>query len=165
VALVSCTHGPCFHPAERRQLVQQLPELRADDSMRIQRFLDAIWAENGLARATLDSYRRDLEGLARWMDGRDGGLAGIERPGCSTTWPGAPAGWSPRSNARLLSALRAFFADGVRRGERSETPARCWIRQLPGCCPRRWPKARSTRCWRRRTSTARWACATAPCWN
>mgnify|MGYP006194549445 CR=1 FL=1 len=68
-------------PAERRQLVQQLPELRADDSMRIQRFLDAIWAENGLARATLDSYRRDLEGLARWMDGRDGGLAGIERPG------------------------------------------------------------------------------------
>ena len=104
-------------PAERRQLVQQLPELRADDSVRIQRFLDAIWAENGLARATLDSYRRDLEGLARWMDGRDGGLAGIERPGLFDylAWR-TRHGWSPRSNARLLSALRAFFADGVRRG-------------------------------------------------
>ncbi|HBZ8061887.1 TPA: site-specific integrase, partial [Klebsiella pneumoniae] len=88
-------------PAERRQLVQQLPELRADDSMRIQRFLDAIWAENGLARATLDSYRRDLEGLARWMDGRDGGLAGIERPGLFDylAWR-TRHGWSPRSNAR-----------------------------------------------------------------
>ena len=138
VALVSCTHGPCFHPAERRQLVQQLPELRADDSARIQRFLDAIWAENGLARATLDSYRRDLEGLARWMDGRDGGLAGIERPGLFDylAWR-TRHGWSPRSNARLLSALRAF-ADGVRRGERSEDPSALLD---PPKLPRLLPKA------------------------
>jgi len=126
-------------PAERRQLVQQLPELRADDSARIQRFLDAIWAENGLARATLDSYRRDLEGLARWMDGRDGGLAGIERPGLFDylAWR-TRHGWSPRSNARLLSALRAFFADGVRRGERSEDPSALLD---PPKLPRLLPKA------------------------
>lgn len=126
-------------PAERRQLVQQLPELRADDSVRIQRFLDAIWAENGLARATLDSYRRDLEGLARWMDGRDGGLAGIERPGLFDylAWR-TRHGWSPRSNARLLSALRAFFADGVRRGERSEDPSALLD---PPKLPRLLPKA------------------------
>ncbi|RRU12333.1 site-specific tyrosine recombinase XerD, partial [Stenotrophomonas sp. 278] len=51
-------------PALRRQLVQQLPPLRDDDNALIQRFLDAVWAEQGLARASLDSYRRDLEGLA-----------------------------------------------------------------------------------------------------
>ena len=126
-------------PGERRQLVTQLPELRADDSVRIQRFLDAIWAENGLARATLDSYRRDLEGLARWMDGREGGLAGIERPGLFDylAWR-TRHGWSPRSNARLLSALRAFFADGVRRGERSEDPSALLD---PPKLPRLLPKA------------------------
>ncbi|PII14511.1 site-specific tyrosine recombinase XerD [Stenotrophomonas indicatrix] len=126
-------------PAERRQLVQQLPELRGEDSQRIQRFLDAIWAEHGLARATLDSYRRDLEGLARWCDGRDGGLAGIERAGLFDylAWR-TRHNWSPRSNARLLSALRAFFADAVRRGERSEDPSALLD---PPKLPRLLPKA------------------------
>ncbi|CAH0198321.1 MULTISPECIES: site-specific tyrosine recombinase XerD [Stenotrophomonas] len=126
-------------PAERRQLVQQLPELRGEDSQRIQRFLDAIWAEHGLARATLDSYRRDLEGLARWCDGRDGGLAGVERAGLFDylAWR-TRHNWSPRSNARLLSALRAFFADAVRRGERSEDPSALLD---PPKLPRLLPKA------------------------
>ncbi|WMJ67771.1 site-specific tyrosine recombinase XerD [Stenotrophomonas sp. 24(2023)] len=126
-------------PAQRRQLVTQLPALRSDDAAGIQRFLDAIWAEHGLARATLDSYRRDLEGLARWRDGRDGGLAGIERAGLFEylAWR-TRHGWSPRSNARLLSALRAFFADAVRRGQRSEDPSALLD---PPKLPRLLPKA------------------------
>ena len=111
-------------PAERRQLVQQLPPLRADDERVIQRFLDAIWAEHGLARASLDSYRRDLEGLARWRDGAKGGLAGVDRAGLFDylAWR-TRHGWTARSNARLLSVLRAFFAQALKRGERSEDPA------------------------------------------
>src|SRR3546814_7705615 len=31
-------------------------------------------------------------------------------------------GWSPRSNARLLSALRAFFGHRVRQGQRKDDP-------------------------------------------
>ncbi|WP_314106347.1 site-specific integrase, partial [uncultured Stenotrophomonas sp.] len=82
-------------PAARRQLVQHLPELRADDATLIRHFLDAIWAEQGLARASLDSYRRDLEGLARWRDGAGGGLAGIDRAGLFDylAWR-AKHGWS-----------------------------------------------------------------------
>ena len=53
-----------------------LPQLRDADGGAIAAFLDAIWAENGLGQPTLDSYRRDLELLARWRDGRGGGLAG-----------------------------------------------------------------------------------------
>lgn len=126
-------------PAARRQLVQHLPDLRADDNALIQRFLDAVWAEQGLARASLDSYRRDLEGLARWRDGAGNGLAGIDRAGLFDylAWR-ARHGWSPRSNARLLSALRAFFADAVRRGQRSEDPSALLD---PPRLPRLLPKA------------------------
>lgn len=126
-------------PAERRQLIQSLPPLQADDHSRITRYLDAAWAEHAHARATLDSYRRDLEGLARWRDGRDGGLAAIERAGVFDylAWR-TRHGWSPRSNARLLSALRGFFADAVRRGERSEDPTALLD---PPKLPRLLPKA------------------------
>lgn len=126
-------------PAERRQLVRQLPPLRDADGRHIQRFLDAIWAEQGLSRASLDSYRRDLEGLARWRDGAGGGLAGIDRAGLFDylAWR-TRHGWSARSNARLLSALRAFFALAVRRGERGEDPAALLE---PPKLPRPLPKA------------------------
>ena len=126
-------------PALRRQLVQHLPALRDDDNVRIQRFLDTAWAEHGLARASLDSYRRDLEGLARWRDGVTGGLAGLDRAALFDylAWR-SRHGWSPRSNARLLSALRAFFADAVRRGERTDDPSALLD---PPKLPRLLPKA------------------------
>ena len=126
-------------PAERRQLVQQLPPLRDADDRVIQRFLDAIWAENGLARASLESYRRDLEGLSRWRDGASNGLAGIDRAGLFDylAWR-TRHGWTARSNARLLSVLRAFFGQALKRGERSENPAA--LLESPKL-PRSLPKA------------------------
>ena len=53
-------------PAERRQRAQAMPALRDADAAAIEAFLDAAWAESGLSRQTLASYRRDLEGYARW---------------------------------------------------------------------------------------------------
>src|SRR3546814_11547104 len=87
----------------------------------IEAFIDAIWAESGLAQQSLDSYRRDLEGYARWRDGAQGGLAGADRAGLFEylAWR-TRHGWSPRSNARLLSALRAFFGHRVRQGQRKD---------------------------------------------
>lgn len=35
----------------------------------IDRFLDALWLEDGLARNSLQAYRRDLQGLADWLAG------------------------------------------------------------------------------------------------
>ncbi|MBX9400094.1 site-specific tyrosine recombinase XerD [Lysobacter sp. BMK333-48F3] len=108
-------------PADRRSLAMALPPLEERDDADIAGFLDAIWAENGLAQQTLHSYRRDLEGLARWRDGR--GLAGADRAALFEylAWR-TREGYSPRSNARLLSALRAFYAWRLRRGLRSDDP-------------------------------------------
>ena len=126
-------------PAERRQQASALPPVPDTDAADIAAFLDAIWAESGLARPTLDSYRRDLEGFARWRDGRGGGLAATDRAGLFDylAWR-TRQGYSPRSNARLLSALRAFFAHRLRQGLRRDDPTALLD---PPRLPRSLPKA------------------------
>ena len=116
-----------------------LPPLPDADAATIGRFLDAIWAENGLAQPTLDSYRRDLELLARYRSVRKGGLVDADRAALFDylAWR-SKEGYSPRSNARLLSALRAFYAWQVRRGARGDDPTALLD---PPKLPRSLPKA------------------------
>lgn len=116
-----------------------LPPVPDADAVAIASFIDATWAEHGLARATLDSYRRDLEGFARWRGGRNGGLVGADRVALFDYLAVRTRdGYSPRSNARLLSAWRAFFALLVRRGERKDDPTALLE---PPKLPRSLPKA------------------------
>jgi integrase/recombinase XerD len=126
-------------PSERRQLAMQLPPLRDDDRDAIGRFLDAIWAEQGLARQSLEACRRDLEGVARWRDGAGGGLLGADRAALfdHLAWR-ARERWSPKSNARLLSSLRAFYAHALARGLRGDDPTALLE---PPKLPRSLPKA------------------------
>ncbi len=130
---------PSNTPAERRARAIALPALREVDAIAIEAFLDALWAESGVARQTLSSYRRDLEGIARWRDGAGGGLAGADRAALFDylAWR-TRDGYSPRSNARLLSALRAFFAYRLRRGDRTDDPTALLE---PPNLPRSLPKA------------------------
>jgi integrase/recombinase XerD len=110
-------------PAERRLRAQAQPPVAARDAESIARFLEAIWAEAGLARATLDSYRRDLEGLARWLAPRGTALADAARADLFAYLAArGELGYSARSNARLLSALRAYFARAARQGTRADDP-------------------------------------------
>jgi integrase/recombinase XerD len=126
-------------PAERRTQAMALPPLPDADEVAINAFLDAIWAESGLSRQTLDSYRRDLEGIARWREGAGGGLPAADRVILFDylAWR-SRSGYSPRSNARLLSALRAFFAHRVRTGARADDPTALLD---PPKLPRSLPKA------------------------
>jgi integrase/recombinase XerD len=125
-------------PADRRRDALAMPPLGDADAAAIEAFLDATWAESGLARQTLASYRRDLEGYARWRDGAGGGLAGADRAALFDYLAyRTGAGYSPRSNARLLSALRAFFAHAVRRGQRVDDPsAQLETPRLPRLLPK-----------------------------
>ena len=128
-------------PAERRQQMQRQPPLVAADEQLIDAFLDAIWAEQGLARATLDSYRRDLAGFARWREHRDGALRVADRADLFAylRWRAAQ-GYHPRSNARLLSALRAFYGWMLRQRHRADDPSALLE---PPRLPRSLPKALS----------------------
>ena len=85
-------------PAERRSHALRQAPLPDADATLIAAFLDATWAESGLARATLDSYRRDLEGFARWRDGRG---EVVEQRAARTG-----EGYSPRSADSRRALLR-----------------------------------------------------------
>ncbi|HLM52590.1 MAG TPA: site-specific tyrosine recombinase XerD [Pseudoxanthomonas sp.] len=126
-------------PAERRTQAMALPALPEADGREIDAFLDALWAENGLAKPSLEAYRRDLQGLARWRGGSGGGLLDADRAILFDylAWR-TQAGYSPRSNARLLSSLRAFYAHLVRRGRRDSDPTALLE---PPKLPRSLPKA------------------------
>jgi len=90
----------------------------------VERFLDAVWMEQGLSRHTLAAYRSDLSALARWLGRRgrtpmeatrDDLLAYLaERVG---------AGARPRTTARLVSSVRRFFRFQVREGRLREDPS------------------------------------------
>jgi integrase/recombinase XerD len=103
-------------PAERRAHALAQAPLAEVDAALIADFTERLWAEQGLARPTLHSYRRDLEGLARWLVTRGGSLKGCGRADLFDYLAERVAlGYSARSNARLLSALRALYAQLLRR--------------------------------------------------
>lgn len=96
--------------------------LDADTAGLIERFLDGLWAERGLADATLAAYRNDLAGFAGWLEKR-GSLLGVDRAAiqrylAARNTPGS----SPRSAARALSSLRQFYRYQLRAGAIATDP-------------------------------------------
>lgn len=93
----------------------------------VERFLDTLWIEHGVARNTLAAYRSDLMLFARALHGRGGALerasAGdIQEYLVARNRAGSKAKFSARSQARLLSALRRYFRFLVRERVRADDP-------------------------------------------
>jgi integrase/recombinase XerD len=94
----------------RKSIPEPAQPLNDADRAVIESFLDRAWSETGLARNSVESYRRDLAGLARWC-----GRTGTPLVACSRAqlhdYLGARLrnGYSTRSNARLISAARHFY--------------------------------------------------------
>lgn len=94
------------------------------DTSTIDAYLDGLWLQRGLARNTLNAYRRDLEGCQKWLQAT-----------CGKTLAQASAedlfgylahrhekGFKARSTARLLSCLRGFFRHLVEHGQLQRDP-------------------------------------------
>jgi len=123
--------------------------LSAGDRAAIDAFLERAWSEQGLADNTLDSYRRDLEGLSRWLGACDGSLDACNRESLhhylaerSARGGTGGKGYSARSNARLLSTLRHFYRLRLRQGAIAQDPT--LLLDAPKL-PRPLPKALSER--------------------
>lgn len=111
------------NPTQRRLDAGARPPATADDSLAIKVFLERLWAEHGLARQTLDAYRRDLDGFARWLVLRGTALQSVRRQDLfDYLAERSSAQYAARSNARLLSSLRAFYAQQLRIGTVQEDP-------------------------------------------
>src|SRR6187431_681852 len=109
---------------DRRQSARARPPAAPADQALVAAFLERAWAEQGLAKATLASYGRDLDGFARWLQPRSLGLLQARREQLFQYL--AERGtqqYAARSNARLLSTLRAFYTQQLRVGAISEDPS------------------------------------------
>lgn len=85
------------------------------DKALIERFHDMLWLEQGLSGNTLDAYRSDLEGLAKWLKPRGAKLVSASRADLFGYLEHCvKRGARPRTTARLLSSLRRFYRYLVR---------------------------------------------------
>ena len=90
----------------------------------IERFLDTMWMERGLAENTLSAYRADLNGLAAWVEDHSMDLRSLRREHllAFVAWR-VEQGARPRSTARQLSSIRRFYRWLIREGEISSDPS------------------------------------------
>lgn len=99
-------------------------ELAASDRGEIERFLDAIWMEQGLSDHTLTAYRNDLVGFGRWLNtGGKNLLAAGRQDLLDYIAQRGVIGAGSRSMARLLSSLRKFYRYHIRESHIDDDPS------------------------------------------
>jgi integrase/recombinase XerD len=107
----------------------------------IQRFVDALWLEDGLAALTLAAYRRDLHLLADWLSGQDGGDLVQARELDLQAYMAARWSDSRATSAnRRLVVFRRFYRWAVRERLRADDPT---LRLLAARTPLRVPRSLS----------------------
>ena len=108
--------------------------MNARDAALLDEFCDQLWLEDGLAKNTLESYRRDLALFADWLAGRGKALdaaAESELLGYFAFRHGGTKRFGASTQARLASSLKRFYQYLVRSNRiaadptlRLETPKR-----------------------------------------
>ena len=89
----------------------------------IERFIDSLWSQKGLAELTLSAYQQDLLQFSRWLATQQRKLADAEQASIQQFLAERFAnGASARSNARLLSTLKQYYRYLIRIGERQDNP-------------------------------------------
>ena len=105
----------------------------------IDAFCDQLWLRDGLAAASLASYRRDLTAFGGWLATRGSSLLAATRTDCEA-WLGdqmRTGKAKATSVARRLSALRRFYRLQLEHGAVREDPT---LRVQAPRKPRRLPK-------------------------
>ena len=94
------------------------------DTQLIVTVIDALWLERGLSEHTRSAYRTDLQILAGWLNSRNIDLLHAQRADLLDYLAARTrSAFSPRSTARLLSALRRFYQYLMREGKITADPS------------------------------------------
>lgn len=108
------------------------------DQAQIEQFLDALWLERNLADNTLEAYRRDLTGLAQWLEHHHLTLETVQAADLQALLAERlEGGFKATSSARMLSAIRRLFQYLYREKRRQDDPSA--LLSSPKL-PRRLPK-------------------------
>jgi integrase/recombinase XerD len=130
-------------PAARRSSGRPPPRDAATpaDAALIDRFGDALWLEDGLARLTLAAYRRDLALLSAWLHAQgSNGLIDVRESDLRAYATARHAATRSTTANRRLTVFRRFYRWALREGLRSDDPT---LRLLPARQPLRVPKTLS----------------------
>lgn len=87
----------------------------------VERYLDAVWMERGLADNSLEAYRRDLHIFQWWLQQITALQVDAVRINQFFAWR-AEQGVSSRSLARMLSCLRGFYQYALRESVIAQDP-------------------------------------------
>jgi len=90
----------------------------------IDEFCDTLWLEHGLAKNSLDAYRRDLRLFAGWLHAkRPGrGLLAVQAEDLAGYFAERHADTKPSTANRRLSVLKRFYQLALRRNQVAEDP-------------------------------------------
>jgi integrase/recombinase XerD len=95
------------------------------DRALVDRFADGLWLADGLARNTLEAYRRDVSQFAVWLAAEKRGPL-VEATAADLlkhlAWQVQVRHGKPRTTGRLVSSLRRFFQFAAREGLRADDP-------------------------------------------
>ena len=87
------------------------------DRAEIDAFCDSLWLEDGLAKASLSSYRSDLTRFSHWLKTQSlGGLAGADEVAVMRFVASLSQTLRAASQARYISTLRRFYKHLLMRG-------------------------------------------------
>ncbi len=110
----------------------------SDAAALIDAFCDQLWLQDGLAPASLASYRRDLAQWAQWLDDRGTALLKAQRGDVEAFLADQyRAKAKATSVARRLSTLRRFYRLQIQQGVLSTDPT---LQVTAPKLPRRLPK-------------------------
>ncbi|WP_455200258.1 site-specific tyrosine recombinase XerD [Kaarinaea lacus] len=99
--------------------------IHAASEQQLEAFIDAIWMERGLSENTLNAYRADLFGLAKWLfaQSRQDLLHASRSQILDYLTYRVNQGTKSRSTARLLSSIKRFYQYCVREQLIKEDPS------------------------------------------
>lgn len=118
-------------------------EARPDDLAEIDAFCDTLWLEDGLAKASLASYRSDLQQFALWLAERGfGPLCLADDFALSSFVAVLSQTRRASSQARTISTLRRFYRYLLARGRIGRDPT---LKIVMPVKPARLPKVLSER--------------------
>jgi integrase/recombinase XerD len=117
------------------------PPLRADSAAAIDRFVDALWIEDGLSPNTLAAYRRDLTLYALWLAAATGkALDASSEADLRAHAVVRHAGTRATSANRRLTVFKRYFRWALREGRLGADPT---LKLLPARQALRVPKSLS----------------------
>ncbi|HEU4709511.1 MAG TPA: site-specific tyrosine recombinase XerD [Methylophilaceae bacterium] len=88
--------------------------MNSPDPALLDAFIDHLWLEDGLSKNTLDSYRRDLQLFADWLQKKGKNLANAGQLEIQQYLAARFPKSKPRSISRLIASLRRFYRYALR---------------------------------------------------